>query len=252
MVVTSAGTLQGNVVDLAADDLVLGRNPGCDVVLDDPHVSRTHARLHRAGDDIVIVDLGSTSGTSVNGTRISRPFVLMNGDEVDVGGVTLRFEEANVPDPTQLLPAQDGKPVIARREARFDIDSQQARSISNVGGNQYNYVQERESFLRTIAATKTRARILVWMGLLLYVAGGSVFAVTIMRLFGVISNADASSEPDFHDIFGKQVLGVPLGLWGWATAGIGTLLLVVGIVLHIVASARRRRGESDIARRWHV
>jgi DNA transposition AAA+ family ATPase len=50
---------------------------------------------------------------------------------------------------------------------RYDIGQQHAAAISNVARDQYNVSirQERESFLRDIAATKTKARILAWLAL---------------------------------------------------------------------------------------
>src|SRR5689334_9733427 len=50
----------------------IGRDPRCDVVYDEPTVSRFHASLRRAGDHWVIHDLGSLNGTWVNGRRAER------------------------------------------------------------------------------------------------------------------------------------------------------------------------------------
>ncbi|HWC30774.1 MAG TPA: FHA domain-containing protein, partial [Dehalococcoidia bacterium] len=60
----------------------IGRAPGNSIVLGANGVSRTHARIERRGGELVIVDEGSSNGTSVNGSGID-PIVaypLQNGD----------------------------------------------------------------------------------------------------------------------------------------------------------------------------
>src|SRR4051794_21638789 len=71
--------------------------------------------------------------------------------------------------------------------ARYDVRDQYGRIINNAE-QQYNYSQHvqyvqqaRESFLRDVAATRTKARILVWVGLLLFVAGGAVYTAVLLR-----------------------------------------------------------------------
>jgi pSer/pThr/pTyr-binding forkhead associated (FHA) protein len=59
--------------------------------LADTNVSRRHAEFRRAGDTVVLTDLGSTNGTRVNGAPI-RERVLASGDEVSVGSTRLIFE----------------------------------------------------------------------------------------------------------------------------------------------------------------
>ena len=69
---------------------LIGRAPSCDLVLDNPQVSRAHAVLEQAGDAIQIRDLGGTNGTYVNGQRVES-CVLGNGDEIKVGACVIRF-----------------------------------------------------------------------------------------------------------------------------------------------------------------
>ena len=68
----------------------LGRMPGCDVVIADPGASRQHARIERRNDVYVLVDLGSTNGTLVNGEPVSEPS-LADGDRITVGSTVLEF-----------------------------------------------------------------------------------------------------------------------------------------------------------------
>jgi hypothetical protein len=78
---------------LAKDVLVIGRLEGCDVVLSDPGVSRRHAEVRREGDEWVLVDLGSTNGTTVNGRPVRR-HRLSPGDRIRVGETTIEFRVA--------------------------------------------------------------------------------------------------------------------------------------------------------------
>ena len=70
---------------------VIGRSSGCDIVVDDPNVSRRHAEVRRLGEGYSLVDLGSTNGTEVNGQRVGETS-LMNGDVIGVGTTRLTFE----------------------------------------------------------------------------------------------------------------------------------------------------------------
>ena len=81
----------GSRVRLAEEPLVIGRLPECDVVLADPNVSRRHAEVRRDGSAVVLVDLGSTNGTRVNGAHVKQR-QLADGDEISIGSSSLRFE----------------------------------------------------------------------------------------------------------------------------------------------------------------
>ena len=81
----------GRRFTVGSTPLVIGRLPECAVVLGDPNVSRRHAEVRRAGDAVVVTDLGSTNGTKVNGARVTER-VLEDGDDITVGTTTLRFE----------------------------------------------------------------------------------------------------------------------------------------------------------------
>ncbi len=94
-----SGPAGGSSISLA-DDLEIGRSSDADGRLgDDPQLSRHHARIQRRADgQLVIVDLGSTNGTFVNGQRISAAVLLTPGDTIQVGQTTLRLELAPTDD----------------------------------------------------------------------------------------------------------------------------------------------------------
>jgi Protein of unknown function (DUF3662)/FHA domain len=72
--------------------VTLGRSRQCDVVLDDPNVSRQHAEIRPRGGSWVLTDLGSTNGSSINGRRIDGPEVVKPGDELEIGTSVIKFE----------------------------------------------------------------------------------------------------------------------------------------------------------------
>jgi ABC transport system ATP-binding/permease protein len=73
----------GTSVDFAltAEIMVVGRDEAADIRVDEGLVSRTHARLERRPEGYVVVDLGSTNLTRVNGEPVSER-LLKTGDEV--------------------------------------------------------------------------------------------------------------------------------------------------------------------------
>jgi hypothetical protein len=70
--------------------VVVGRAPGADIVIAATYVSGRHAKFSRVGQDLVIEDLGSTNGTTLNGVRVFGAEQLENGDVVGIGEVTMR------------------------------------------------------------------------------------------------------------------------------------------------------------------
>ncbi len=60
--------------------------------LDHPHVSRLHASLAADRGRVFLADLGSANGTFVNGRRLVRPTELNQGDRIDIGPFSLRFD----------------------------------------------------------------------------------------------------------------------------------------------------------------
>ena len=60
---------------------VIGRDETCDIIVDEPLVSRTHARIERRGERFYLQDIGSTNLTRVNGQVVSEQ-ELRHGDEI--------------------------------------------------------------------------------------------------------------------------------------------------------------------------
>jgi pSer/pThr/pTyr-binding forkhead associated (FHA) protein len=76
---------------LDAEQHELGRDEDVAIRVDEPLVSRRHARVERRGEGWVVVDLGSTNFTRVNGQRVRRERELEHGDEIRLGRTKLTF-----------------------------------------------------------------------------------------------------------------------------------------------------------------
>jgi len=73
----------------------IGRAIGNDIVLTDIAVSRQHFDLRNADGSWVLVDRGSGNGTVVNGNIEDNPFMLANGDVIEIGNTQFRFDLPN-------------------------------------------------------------------------------------------------------------------------------------------------------------
>jgi hypothetical protein len=82
---------QGRTVPLESGEYVIGRAPGSDVFVDDPLVSRRHARLLVNDTTALLEDLQSENGVFVNERRIRRSVRLTDGDRILIGGRELVF-----------------------------------------------------------------------------------------------------------------------------------------------------------------
>ncbi len=71
--------------------MTIGRTAPSELILEGSTVSRRHCRFERAGDRIVITDLGSTNGTFVDGERIEAPIALDDGARLTIGAYTLNY-----------------------------------------------------------------------------------------------------------------------------------------------------------------
>jgi DNA-binding winged helix-turn-helix (wHTH) protein len=79
------------VLPLAEGENVIGRDPSCGVWLDQPGVSRRHARVLVTDDVAEIEDLGSTNGTFVSEIAIAGSHPLRDADIIQVGSVDLKY-----------------------------------------------------------------------------------------------------------------------------------------------------------------
>ncbi len=84
--------IEGRRMVVGAAGATIGRSRQCDIVVDDPNVSRQHAEVRPRGGSWVLRDLGSTNGSSLNGRQIEGSEVLRPGDEIELGTAVIHFE----------------------------------------------------------------------------------------------------------------------------------------------------------------
>ncbi len=71
--------------------ILIGRDPNADVRIDDPRVSRLHARIEMRDDGVYVEDLGSRNGTLVDGEPVKGSRQLAAGDEISIGTASVIF-----------------------------------------------------------------------------------------------------------------------------------------------------------------
>lgn len=94
----------------AGVSLVIGRDPGCDVPIADPTLSRRHFVLEADGERVILRDLDSTNGTAVNGQTVHQTTV-EPGDVITAGESSFAVEMV---EPSAHIPAE---PATRRRLA---------------------------------------------------------------------------------------------------------------------------------------
>lgn len=124
MLVAQEGPLKGQRW-LLDRSLVLGRESTCDVVVADRQISRFHARLTPTPEGVMLEDLGSKNGTRHNGTPLSAPVMLQDGDMLQVSFVQeflFLTSDATVPladgagRPTRLMMEQKSRRVWVNQQ----------------------------------------------------------------------------------------------------------------------------------------
>jgi len=89
------------------EELLVGRDENCGLTLIDASVSRYHARLNSdSNGQIMVQDLGSTNGTSVN-TRATQRGLLRPGDHLELGAVSLRLDMLGLDELAHLARIQE-------------------------------------------------------------------------------------------------------------------------------------------------
>lgn len=108
--VMRSGPSAGKVFPLDKPEIFAGRDLNNDVVINDPEVSRRHARFFLQGNTYVLEDLGSTNGTFINGQRLAGPYALREGETITFGERITVGYEMEIPDADATRISQPGGP----------------------------------------------------------------------------------------------------------------------------------------------
>lgn len=88
-----SGKLQGKRLTLpVGKEIVVGREPGCQLMLNSTLISRKHCELKQTPEGIWVRDLGSQNGTYVNDVAIATPTLLRVGDVLRVGAASFEVQ----------------------------------------------------------------------------------------------------------------------------------------------------------------
>ena len=106
--------------------LVMGREPGCDVVIPDRQVSRYHARLTPGANGVVLEDLGSKNGTHYNGSQLTGQVVLQDGDTVQIAvAQEFQFLNSDATMPLEAGPEHGGRLMLDMRARQVWVNQKQ-------------------------------------------------------------------------------------------------------------------------------
>lgn len=83
VLIGQAGPLNGQRWGIE-DELIIGRESDCSIIIPDRQISRYHARLTPQEDGVLLEDLGSKNGTFVNGSILTDPVILQDGDLIQM------------------------------------------------------------------------------------------------------------------------------------------------------------------------
>jgi pSer/pThr/pTyr-binding forkhead associated (FHA) protein len=136
----------------------VGRGAHNDVRLNDESVSETHAKLQRRDDGWYVVDMGSTNGTYVGGTRITGEQRLDGSPDLRFGGMKLRFTATAAAAPA----------------AATEVEAKGTRAIASVERPRKPAAPAPATPAEPVGATRSGPPVILWI-LLLIVAGAVWF-----------------------------------------------------------------------------
>lgn len=105
---------------------MLGRDRGCDIVIQDRQVSRYHARLTVSPNGIVLEDMGSKNGTTHNNTQLQAPVVLQDGDIIKIAAAQeFMYLSSDATMPLEASPTHSGRLILDMRSRQVWIQGTQ-------------------------------------------------------------------------------------------------------------------------------
>jgi pSer/pThr/pTyr-binding forkhead associated (FHA) protein/tetratricopeptide (TPR) repeat protein len=166
-------TADDEVLKLEGHLWVAGRDHGCEIAIDSPHISRKHFELARTKEGFYITDLGSSNGTHLNGQRLPphEPTQISSGDEVRVMNIEMTFEirDLQFANRVDRLPVPAFDPLMDPRMGGFPVpwtgggpeqfEATQYRAPEGVELSLKNWRQLRLSDLKRVDWRKNKVRV---------------------------------------------------------------------------------------------
>ncbi len=122
LIIGQAGPLNGQRWNIL-EEVIIGRDADCEVVIPDRQVSRAHARLTRQESGVLLEDLGSKNGTYLNGDRIEEPVLLQDGDVMMIAMLqTFVFLSSDA-----TMPLEGGMQKLLEPSGRLRLDVRSRR-----------------------------------------------------------------------------------------------------------------------------
>ncbi len=125
ILVAQDGPLKGQRWALS-HTLMLGRDPTCEIVIQDRQVSRFHARVTPTPEGVLVEDLGSKNGTNHNGTEVAGPVMLQDGDLLGVAlAQQFLFLTSDATMPLAEGITRNGRLMMDQKSRRVWVNQQQ-------------------------------------------------------------------------------------------------------------------------------
>jgi hypothetical protein len=205
----------------------IGRLATSHVRLDDDSIARMHAVLEVGDNEVRLVDLGSNTGTLVNGVPVERSAAVRAGDRIDVGPYTMLVdvEHAAALAPagpaaaiaTELARAERPKPPPLQHMPEVEIDS--AAPVAEVVSTWHGHVHDVQH-VGQAQAKRTDASAWIALGALLVCGGAGIFAHEVTQDWSAYrEQARVASEA------GRPAPAEP----GWGLGGLGLGLALMGL-----------------------
>jgi pSer/pThr/pTyr-binding forkhead associated (FHA) protein len=105
------------------EDLLLGRDPGCNLMIEDRQVSRQHARLTSQKAEFLLEDLGSKNGTYRNGDLVIEPVMLADGDIIQIALI----QKFAYYSSDATMPISDLDPALLPKKGKLILDKKSRR-----------------------------------------------------------------------------------------------------------------------------
>lgn len=178
------------------DSISIGRKHGNDIQINDKTISGRHAMILLNGGETFVEDLGSTNGTMVNGSHISK-FLLMHGDIIQIGTHQLTYfnEDKAEYEPTMFVKAEIAPTQIIPGQAGSNVKGVPLGGARLLNGPSANTILEMRKPFNTIG----------FKGMTMAMISRSPSGYTIARL----KNHKSKRASDIPMLNGKQLESTP-------------------------------------------